>query len=134
MSKVKKKTTMSKEALRAGYVQKAMDWIVKKGYLDIKADLEGMELPKAFVQKSNNTSITPDLTARSLGRKFYFEVAMKSPNSRDIVTKWKFLSQLAAMKDGKLIIFAPHGHRSFAEKLVETHKISARVVSLRSGK
>lgn len=118
--------------LKEGYIQKAVVWIQKKGYMDIKADLEGMEAPKAFKRKSDDADIVPDLTAKSLGRKFYFEVALKSSDVRNLVTKWKLLSQLAAMKDGKLIIFAPHGHRSFADKTVEKYKISAKIVSLRA--
>jgi len=122
-----------KEAiLRESYIRKAVDWIKKKGYMDIKADLEDMETPKSFVKKSNDSNVLPDLTAKSLGRTFYFEVALKTNDVRSVVTKWKFLSQLAAMKDGKLIIFAPHGHRSFAEKTVESYKISAKIISLRA--
>lgn len=123
---------MKGEELKKNYIQVALAWIERKGYLDIKADMEGMEAPKAFTQRSTESPVTPDLTARSLGRKFYFEVALKSYNERQIVTKWKLLSQLAAMKDGKLIVFAPHGHRSFAEKVIEKHKISAKIIPLRA--
>lgn len=123
---------MDKAALKTGYVQKAVTWIEKKGYAEIKADLEGHEAPKSFTRSATQTTVQPDLTARSLGRKFYFEVALKTDNTRDVVTKWKLLSQLAAMKDGKLIVFAPHGHRSFAEKLITNHRINAQIVSLRA--
>jgi hypothetical protein len=123
---------MDKAALKNGYVQKAVSWIEKKGYAEIKADLEGLEAPTALMQSSTNVPVQPDLTALSLGRKFYFEVALKSDNTREVVTKWKLLSQLAAMKDGKLIVFAPHGHRSFAEKIIENNRINAQIVSLRA--
>lgn len=123
---------MDKATLKNGYVQKAVKWIEKKGYAEIKADLEGHEPPKSFTQASTNEPVQPDLTARSLGRKFYFEVALKTDNTRPVITKWKLLSQLAAMKDGKLIVFAPHGHRSFAEKIITNHRINAQIVSLRA--
>lgn len=123
---------MEKAELKKGYIEKAVHWIEKKGYAEIKADLDGMETPIAFTQRSNEASVHPDLTARSLGRKFYFEVAIKSSETRAIVTKWKLLSQLAAMKDGKLIVFAPHGHRSFAEKIITENKINAQIISLRA--
>lgn len=125
---------MDNASMKKNYIEKALDWIEKKGYMEVKADIEGMEAPKSFTQKSNDQTINPDLTAMSLGRKFYFEIAMKTSETRDVITKWKLLSQLAAMKDGKLIVFAPHGHRSFAEKIIEGHKIPAKIVPLRSAK
>lgn len=123
---------MSKEELKKNYIEKAVAWIERKGYLEIKANIEGMEPPKSFTQRSKNELVNPDLTAKSLGRKFYFEIAMKTNDTKDLVTKWKLLSQLAAMKDGKLYLFVPHGHRSFAEKLVQKHKISAIIEPLRA--
>ena len=120
------------DVLKKGYIQKALTWVEKKGYLEIKADIEGLETPKSFTQRSSDTAVYPDMTAKSLGRKFYFEVALKSSNERDIVTKWKLLSQLAAMKEGKLIVFTPHGHRAFAEKIIEKHRITAKIIPLRS--
>ena len=112
------------------FLEKAVNWVQSKGYNDIKAVLDEFEAPKSFTQSSTNSLIAPDITGISMGRKCYFEVALKSDNERQVVNKWKLLSYLAGNKQGKLIIFAPHGHKAFAKRIIEITKFMAEILPL----
>ncbi len=120
--------TISEEKLTL--LEKAVHWVKSKGYNDIKAALDDFEAPKSFMQSSTNDSIAPDITGIAMGRKCYFEVALKSEDERQVVNKWKLLSHLAGAKQGKLIIFAPHGHKAFAKRLIEDNQILAEIMPL----
>lgn len=114
------------------FLEKAVTWVRSKGYNDIKTvlDLDEFDTPKSFTQSSTNSVIAPDITGISMGRKCYFEVALKSENERQVVNKWKLLSHLAGAKQGKLIIFAPHGHKAFAKRIIEDNQILAEILPL----
>ena len=60
----------------------------------------------------------------------YFEIAQKTSQKQPLITKWKLLSQLAQNKNGQFVIFTPHGHKSFAQTIVEEHHITARLVAI----
>jgi hypothetical protein len=64
------------------------------------------------------------------GNKCYFEIAMKSDNKQDLITKWKLLDRLASIKEGKFFLFTPHGHRAFADRLVKQHDINATLINI----
>lgn len=121
---------MDVAAEKMPFLEKAVTWVQNKGYNDIKAVLGEFEAPQSFTQSSTNSLIAPDITGISMGRKCYFEVAMKSDNERQVVNKWKLLSHLAGAKQGKLIIFAPHGHKAFAKRLIEDNQILAEILPL----
>lgn len=112
------------------HLEKAVEWVEKKGYIDIKSRLEGYEDPKSFTQSSTNSTIAPDITAVAMGRKCYFEIALKSDDKRQIINKWKLLSFLSGAKQGKLFIFAPHGHKAFAKRIIESNQIPAEILPL----
>lgn len=118
---------MSKES----YMEAAVKWVQKKVVTEIRADYDGFEAPKAFVNRTTNTSVEPDVTFKtSNGGKHYTEIALKSEDAQDLVTKWKFLSTLASMKNGKLHLLAPKGHKMFTNKLVNEYNIDAQVHSI----
>lgn len=118
------------------FYKKITNWASKKGFKNIKANTEGYETPKSFTRttsKSGDDEVTPDATAVNHGIKCYFEIAMK-PNDRTIrqrlISKWKLLSFLAERKGGQLYLFAPHGNKSFTQKMMSQYGIKARFVSL----
>lgn len=120
---------------RSPYLENAVDWVKKKGYINIKAPLEGYEDPKPFFQRSKNQTITPDITATNVqGNKQYIQIALKSDSVQQVVTKWKFFSQLALMKQGKLFLLAPKGHKAFTDKTVDRYNINATVIALKTKK
>lgn len=113
------------------HLEKAIAWVNKKSIVSLKAISDGYESPKTFVSKSTNEEIQADLSFITRGGiKHYTEVALKDENEKKLVAKWKVLSFLASMKQGKLHLLAPRGHKSFTEKMVNRHKIDAVVHAL----
>lgn len=107
----------------------AISWVTSKGYSSIKASFGEFSEPKSFI--SQGETISPAITAESITGKSYFVIAQKtSAQKQQIVTKWKLFSRLAKMKNGQFVIFAPHGHKTFAERIILNYRISARVISI----
>ena len=59
-------------------LQDTVQYLEKRGFENIKADLEGYETPKSYNKKGSEESITPDVVAERAGIKHYFEVSLKS--------------------------------------------------------
>ncbi|MCO6492191.1 MAG: hypothetical protein J5I98_27485 [Phaeodactylibacter sp.] len=113
--------------------EKAIEWVKRKGYSKVKANIDDFERPSSFMQPGDDdddAALTPDITAVMRGNKCYFEIAVKSDDKRLLVTKWKLLDRMAALKEGKFYLFTPHGHRAFANRLIKKHDINAVLVSI----
>ncbi|MEZ4883147.1 MAG: hypothetical protein R3E32_00330 [Chitinophagales bacterium] len=112
--------------------EKAVDIIRKKGFINIKANAEDLELesPTAYVQQNKDDVYTPDLTALHLGRKSYFEIALKTTEVRRLVNKWKLMSKLAEVRHGGFFLLVPRGHARFTSQLVEDYNIQADLIKL----
>ena len=112
--------------------QKAIEWVKRRGFSDLRANVESekYDQPTSFARKKEDRTVTPDLTAVRRGNKFYFEIALKSKQEQRVVSKWKLLSRLAGLKNGKFYLMAPHGHRTFTTKLVKRYGINAEVISI----
>ena len=109
---------------------KAISWAKKKGFNDLKANAEDYEQPRAFNKTGEDEPFIPDITGITLGTKHYVEIAIKKPNERRVVSKWKLFSTLASMKGGKLYLLAPKGHKAYTDKLVEKYHVDATVISI----
>lgn len=113
------------------YLDKAVAWAQKKSMDTVKSIAEGYEKPNSFESTDNDKSVQPDITFITQGgAKHYTEIALKSEDSRSLVTKWKLLSVMAAMKKGKLHLLAPKGHKMFTQKLIDQYNINALVHSI----
>jgi hypothetical protein len=121
---------MSRTEMKKPFVEKALEFVQSKGYNNIKSIADEYEAPKGFKKVSSDSTVTPDITATLRGRKHYFDVALKSEAKQRLVSRWKFMSRLAGMKNGKFHLFAPHGHKSFAQRLINKYQIEAKVISL----
>lgn len=117
---------------KSKFIQRAVDWVRKRGYEKIRANAEDFEKPTHYSAYEEEDVFVPDVTAVKRGRKNYVEVALKNGNVRRTITKWKLLSTLANRTGGKLFLLAPHGHKAFAERIVKTHHLNAQIVSLRA--
>lgn len=108
------------------------NFISRKGYNNIRANLEDFETPAKLTRrvKGEEESFIPDATATMNGRKSYFEVSLKTENTRPVVTKWKLLSNLASLKNGKFFLLVPRGHMAFTNRLVTQYTIEAEIVKL----
>ena len=116
---------------KKSFLQQAIKWIQKKPITNLRSVAEGYEDPRSFYHKQSKADIKPDITIETpRGIKHYTEIAMKSENPQILVTKWKLLSMLAAMKRGNLYLLAPKGHKLFTQRLVKKYNINALVYSL----
>ena len=122
---------MEDAALKKSGIERIVKWVKSKGYSDIKANVEGFDVPSSFSRSTDEDEpYIPDVTAVRGQQKHYFEIALKTEDPKRMVRKWKLLSTLAEMKNGKLHLFAPRGHKAFAERIVRERQLSADVVSI----
>lgn len=113
------------------YLRKALDWVEKRDFQEVRSVLEGYDPPMSFTSSTSQLEVQPDITALKGGTsKSYIEVALKSDTPEDTVTRWKLLSTLASMKNGQLFLLIPRGHKAFAAGLVETHSLNAKMISI----
>jgi hypothetical protein len=121
----------TRDVLNQNYLDQAIDWISKKTTTSVKAQIEGYEPPKVFTNKKTGEEVQADFSFITQGGyKSFMEVAMKSDHPQKLVTRWKLLSLMASMKQGKLHLLAPKGHKLFTKKLVDTYHINAVIHSL----
>lgn len=121
---------MEKSNFKRNFIKRAVKWAEKQGFMKIKADCEDYETPSQYTSVQKDHTFVPDLTGVKMGKKNYVEVATKTDNVRRVVSKWKLLSSLAAIKGGKLFLLAPKGHKAFTERIVDRYQLNARVVYL----
>ncbi|MDF7821439.1 hypothetical protein P1X15_27710 [Runella sp. MFBS21] len=112
------------------YIPKVVEWVKRKGYEQIKANLEGFEVPIAYERQNDDERFIPDVTAKLLYEKSYFEVVLKTDNPDRVVSKLRLLSMLASQKGGRLFMMAPSGHLNFVKELALKHSISGEVVKI----
>jgi hypothetical protein len=112
------------------YLKKAIQWAKKRGYSNIKANIDEFEQPTQFSKPNEDQPYTPDITGQKLGRKIYIEIATKTENMQRRISKWKLLSTLAEMKGGKLFLLAPRGHKAFVERQLKKYHLNAKLVYL----
>ncbi|WP_296312806.1 hypothetical protein [Winogradskyella sp. UBA3174] len=113
------------------YLEKAVVWANNKSTISFKSISKGYESPRIFTSKTTHEEIQADLSFVTHGGvKHYSVIALKNENQKKTVAKWKVLSFLASIKRGRLHLLAPHGHKAYAEKLVDTHNIDAIIHAL----
>ncbi len=113
-------------------IEKAVQWAKKHGFKEIKANIEEFEKPTQYTLQGRDQPFVPDVTALQFGAKSFFEIAMKTEDVQNRVSKWKLLSTLASRKGGKLYLLAPKGHKAFTTDLVAIHNIDAEVIYLKN--
>lgn len=108
------------------------NFISRKGYNNIRANVGDYETPAKLTRrvKGEEESFIPDATATLNGRKSYFEVSLKTDNTRPVVTKWKLLSNLASMKNGKFFLLVPRGHMAFTNRILSRYPMEAEIIKL----
>jgi hypothetical protein len=104
--------------------------VKRTGFEEIKSVSSDYESPFQFKMKDSDIEFTPDITARNRRGKHYFEIAQKTDDVNQIVSKWKLLSTMADLKNGQLNILVPFGQNKFTEQLVLEHDIKANLIKL----
>lgn len=112
------------------WLAESVELVEKRGFTNIKSKLEGYENPISFDKKGDKTNYTPDITATSSHGKAYFDIAQKTDDTTSLVSKWKLLSTIAAMKKGKLHIIVPFGQNKFTQEILSQYDIDADVIKL----
>lgn len=117
----------------ADLIREIVDRIVSpRGFKDIKANIADYETPARLTRKSESgdEAFIPDVTGTLNGRKSYFELALKTDDEQQAVTKWKLLSNVARFKNGKFFLVVPRGHYAFANRLISQYTIEAEVLKM----
>ena len=100
-------------------LEKSISYLEEKGYTDIKVDLPGYTPPKSFVKKKGGLNIAADITARKDGRKYLFDIGLKSEKSKLLKSKWLLLDAVAQLKSNSFKIITTRGHVRFTEQLLQ---------------
>lgn len=101
------------------FLEKSIHHLEATGFENIKADMEGYETPKSYLRKGSDTKITPDIVAVKNGRKYFFDISLKSEKPRLLKTKWLFLDTLSRMNSNRFRIITTKGHYKFTETMLE---------------
>ncbi|MEB8328271.1 hypothetical protein OO009_02795 [Flavobacteriaceae bacterium KMM 6897] len=101
------------------FLKKSISHLEARGFESIKADLEGFEHPKSYLKKSSGMRITPDIVAIKNGRKYYFDISLKSEKHSLLKSKWLFLDTLSRMRSNRFKIITTKGHYKFTNNLME---------------
>lgn len=101
------------------FLERSVDYLSAKGFDNIKADLDGYDSPTSFVKQSNGQNITPDITATKNGRKYFFDVSLKSEKATLLKSKWKLLDTVARLKSNRFRVITTRGHVNFTDNLLK---------------
>ena len=112
-------------------IEQALNKIGSRMKFDkIKANIDGFDTPSQYVDPSSETVYVPDITGIKSGKKNYFEVAVKNGKVKATATKWKLLSELAKIKDGKFYLMVPKGSFAFVRRMLSKYSIHAHVIKM----
>jgi len=101
------------------FLKESLAYLEKSGYDNIKADIEGYETPKSYLKRGSDTKITPDIVALKNGKKYYFEISLKSERPLLLKSKWLFLDTLSRMNSNRFKIITTKGHYKFTDNMLE---------------
>ncbi|MGB0177938.1 MAG: hypothetical protein ACPF9D_12285, partial [Owenweeksia sp.] len=109
----------------------AVSFVINRGFEDIKARHDGYSEPATLrMMDAEDKGFIPDITATKNGGKYYFEIANRNEEEKEVVGKWKLMSTLARMKNGDFRIFVPYGSMKYTNEILEKKNIEAEVIKL----
>lgn len=97
----------------------SLAYLEKIGFENIQANAEGYETPKSYHKRGSDIEVTPDIVAEKEGRKHYFELSLKSDETRLLKSKWLFLNTLSTMTSSRFKIITTRGHYKFTNEMLE---------------
>ncbi|GGW43721.1 hypothetical protein [Arenibacter certesii] len=109
------------------FIKKSVSHLEAHGFENIKADIEGYDRPKSYLKKGSDTKITPNIVALKNGRKYYFEISLKSERPLMLKSKWLFLDTLSRMRSNKFKIITTKGHYKFTDNMLEDINLTDKV-------
>ncbi len=106
------------------FLEKSIQYLETTGFEHIKADIEGYDTPKSYLRKGTELKITPDIVALKNGKKYFFEISLKSKKPRLLKSKWLFLDTISRMKSDRFRIITTKGHYKFTDMMLEDINLS----------
>lgn len=106
------------------FLEKSIQHLEATGFENIKADMDGYETPKSYLRKGSDSKITPDIVAIKNGRKYFFDISLKSEKPRLLKSKWLFLDTLSRMNSNRFRIITTRGHYKFTDTMLEDINLS----------
>lgn len=97
-----------------------------RGFNNIKADMEGFDTPKSYIVKRTGKPVTPDITATKNGRKYLFDISLKSEKPTLLKSKWLLLDTLSRMQSNRFRIITFRGHYKFTDTLLEELNLGSK--------
>ncbi len=114
------------KAENSEFLEKSIKYLEAHGFENIRADMEGYEIPKSFIKKSNDSRITPDIVANKNGRKYFFDISLKSDKPQLLKSKWLFLDTLSRMRSNRFRIITTRGHYKFTDDMLDDINLSSK--------
>ncbi len=108
------------------FLEKSIQHLESTGFENIKADIEGYETPKSYLRKGSGTKITPDIVAIKNGRKYFFDISLKTSKKRLLKSKWLFLDTMSRMKSNRFKIITTKGHYKFTDSLLSDINLDSK--------
>jgi len=115
---------------KQSYIPVVVEWVKRKGYDQIRANMEGFEAPIAYERQNDDERFIPDVTGKQLFEQSYFEIILKGDRPDKIVSKLRLLSMLVSQKGGRLFLMTPPGNLNFAKELVTKYSINGEIVKI----
>ncbi len=100
-------------------LRQSVEHLEARGFHNIKADMDGFESPKSYIVKRTGNPVTPDITATKNGRKYLFDISLKSEKPTLLKSKWLLLDTLSRMQSNRFRIITFRGHYRFTDTLLE---------------
>jgi hypothetical protein len=116
--------TASDKTENKTFLEKSIQHLKATGFEQIKADIEGYDTPKSYLRKGTESKITPDIVAQKDGKKYYFEISLKSKKPALLKSKWLFLDTISRMQSNRFRIITTKGHYKFTDMMLEDINLS----------
>lgn len=100
-------------------LEQSVQHLESRGFDNIKADMEGYESPKSYIKQSTGNAVTPDITATKNGRKYLFDISLKSEKPTLLKSKWLLLDTLSRLRSNRFRIITFRGHYKFTNTLLQ---------------
>lgn len=108
----------------------SVTYLKNHGFENIKADIEGYTTPTSYHKKGSDIIITPDIVAEQDGKKYYFEISLKSEEPTLLKSKWKFLDTLTKMKGHHFRIITCRGHYKFTQEMLQDINLEKNLIKI----
>lgn len=111
-------------------IKESVSYLEKRGFEQIRANVDGYEAPKSYLKKDSDVVITPDIVASRAGIKHYFEISLKTEKLRLLKSKWQFLDTITRMHNQRFKIITRRGHYKFTDELLKELNLEKNLIKL----